>query len=177
MTNQINATVNEFIPHTFCRWCSRKYPSAIIECVENKQVDPEWYYTPMHPSEDKPAPKDEDEMVIAIFDCIDRLMNIVRRRKLLYMAIDGVAPRAKMNQQSSRRFRATKKAVEKRLEIERIRSELLIKGLRTYQEDQHVVRRSNKDAEGKVDKESNNRKKLILTGALIQKKKQQQQQV
>ena len=42
-----------------------------------------------HP-EDKPPPKDEDEMMIAIFECIDRLIAIVRPRKLIYMAIDGV---------------------------------------------------------------------------------------
>jgi len=38
----------------------------------------------------RPAPKNEDEMMIAIFECIDRLFRIVRPRKLLYMAIDGV---------------------------------------------------------------------------------------
>ena len=36
------------------------------------------------------APKDEDEMMIAIFEYIDRIFNIVRPRRLLYMAIDGV---------------------------------------------------------------------------------------
>ena len=38
----------------------------------------------------RPAPKDEDEMMVAIFEYIDRIFNIVRPRRLLYMAIDGV---------------------------------------------------------------------------------------
>ena len=38
----------------------------------------------------RPAPANEDEMMLAIFDYIDRIFNIIRPRKLLYMAIDGV---------------------------------------------------------------------------------------
>ena len=38
----------------------------------------------------RPAPENEDEMMEAIFEYIDRIFNIVRPRKLLYMAIDGV---------------------------------------------------------------------------------------
>lgn len=43
----------------------------------------------------RPAPKNEDEMMVAIFEYIDRLFNIVRPRRVLYMAIDGVVSNLK----------------------------------------------------------------------------------
>ncbi|XP_070576622.1 5'-3' exoribonuclease 2-like [Ptychodera flava] len=138
----------------FFRWLSKKYPSIVVHCVEEKQqvvndvavpiditqpnpndIEFDNLYLDMngiiHPCchpENKPAPKNEDEMMEAIFEHIDRLFRIVRPRKLLYMAIDGVAPRAKMNQQRSRRFRGPKESREKAVEIEKIQEEIVSMG-------------------------------------------------
>ncbi|KAI4276322.1 MAG: hypothetical protein L6R38_005689, partial [Xanthoria sp. 2 TBL-2021] len=65
-----------------------------------------------HP-EDRPPPANEEEMMLAVFEYTDRVVNMVRPRKLLLIAVDGVAPRAKMNQQRSRRFRSAQEAKEK----------------------------------------------------------------
>jgi 5'-3' exoribonuclease 2 len=79
-------------------------------------------------SDDCLKPKNEDEIIKSIFDCIDRIFSIVRPRKLLYIAIDGVAPRAKLNHQRSKRFMHSKDAIDKAEEIERIKSNILANG-------------------------------------------------
>lgn len=46
----------------------------------------------------------EEQMFQSILHYIDTLFRMIQPRKLFFMAVDGVAPRAKMNQQRGRRL-------------------------------------------------------------------------
>ena len=56
----------------------------------------------------------EEQIFTAIFNYVDLLFGKIKPKKFLLMAVDGVAPRAKMNQQRSRRFRTAKEDKEVR---------------------------------------------------------------
>jgi 5'-3' exoribonuclease 2 len=52
-------------------------------------------------------------MYVNVMRYVDRIFAAVRPRRLLFLAIDGIAPRAKMNQQRVRRFRSAQEARER----------------------------------------------------------------
>lgn len=108
--------------YQFYRWISERYPK-INQIVSDHALLPEFdhLYLDMngiihgctHPHDrDISDSLSEREMMLGIMHYLERIVNIVKPKVSLYMAIDGVAPRAKLNQQRSRRFRSAKDMAE-----------------------------------------------------------------
>ncbi|KAL0489425.1 5'-3' exoribonuclease [Acrasis kona] len=117
----------------FFRWLVERYPSTIAPLTENScpSIATDNLYLDMNgiihnctadTNEDgvrmKLGPK---EVVLRVFQYIDKLFDLARPRKHFFMAIDGVAPRAKMNQQRQRRFRSG-------IDASQLREDLIKKG-------------------------------------------------
>eukprot|EP00537_Pseudo-nitzschia_pungens_P005456 CAMPEP_0172360874 /NCGR_PEP_ID=MMETSP1060-20121228/4813_1 /TAXON_ID=37318 /ORGANISM="Pseudo-nitzschia pungens, Strain cf. cingulata" /LENGTH=778 /DNA_ID=CAMNT_0013082971 /DNA_START=235 /DNA_END=2571 /DNA_ORIENTATION=- len=109
------------IPKMF-RWLTDQYPDIINNRLEEglaEDIEVENFYLDMngiiHPcthgnNDSELVYLDETAMFKKIFLYVDRLYKMVQPNQVLYLAVDGTAPRAKMNQQRSRRFRSAKEA-------------------------------------------------------------------
>uniref|UniRef100_A0A8C9LER9 5'-3' exoribonuclease 1 n=1 Tax=Pavo cristatus TaxID=9049 RepID=A0A8C9LER9_PAVCR len=106
----------------FYRWISERYP-CLSQVLKEHQI-PEFdnLYLDMngiihqcsHPNDDDVHFRiSEDKIFADIFHYLEVLFRIIKPRKVFFMAVDGVAPRAKMNQQRGRRFRSAKEAEDK----------------------------------------------------------------
>ncbi|CAM9801088.1 unnamed protein product [Chrysoparadoxa australica] len=145
----------------FYRWLSAKYDKIVIDYKEetctwvegqaipvdlckpnpngmefdNLYIDMNGIIHPCAHPEGGPQPETEEEMYINVMKYVDRLFAAVRPRKVLFLAIDGVAPRAKMNQQRSRRFKSAQEAKEKDQIKAEIREDMMSRNLPVPPED------------------------------------------
>jgi len=104
------------------RWLTDQYPDIINNRLEeglSQDIEVDNFYLDMngiiHPcthgnNDNQLVYLDETAMFRKIFLYVDRLYKMVQPNQVLYLAVDGTAPRAKMNQQRSRRFRSAKEA-------------------------------------------------------------------
>ena len=108
------------------RWLSERYPLINRSCrtlptpeIDNLYLDANGILHKCSHGDDggagsAGAEPTFDEIAVAICSYIEHLVTIARPRRLLYIAIDGVAPRAKMNQQRQRRYRVAREREKKR---------------------------------------------------------------
>lgn len=100
------------VPALF-RWLSQKYPKIVTSVIEEKAIEIDGETMPLdttrpnpngeemdnlyldmngivHPCshpEDRPAPANEEEMMLEVFRYTERVVNMVRPRKLLMIAV------------------------------------------------------------------------------------------
>ncbi|PHH87800.1 hypothetical protein CDD83_8386 [Cordyceps sp. RAO-2017] len=122
----------------FFRWLSERYPAISQVIAENRIPEFDCLYLDMngiiHNCTHKDAGEDatfrlsEEEMFLRIFNYIEHLFGKIKPKQLFFMAIDGVAPRAKMNQQRARRFRTA-------LDVEKARDKAIKDGIEMPKEE------------------------------------------
>ncbi|WAR56001.1 hypothetical protein PtB15_6B745 [Puccinia triticina] len=105
----------------FFRWMSERYPFVLQLVEENRIPQFDNLYLDMngiihhcsHPNEGSAHFRiTEEDIYLAIFSYLEHLFALAKPQKVFFLAVDGVAPRAKMNQQRSRRFKTAKENQE-----------------------------------------------------------------
>lgn len=117
----------------FYRYIAQRWPLASQQVNDNVIPEFDNMYLDMnsivhmctHANAENVGHLDEDMAFQSIGNYIEHLFTIIKPKEVFFMAIDGVAPRAKMNQQRARRFRSAKdaedlrrKAAEKGMELD-----------------------------------------------------------
>ncbi|RNF21897.1 putative 5'-3' exonuclease [Trypanosoma conorhini] len=99
----------------FFRWVAERCPTVITPFrdspppVDNLYLDMNGIIHNCSHTNDVDATQKsatEKVMVEAMFAYLEKLFNAIQPRKCFFLAVDGVAPRAKMNQQRQRRYRS-----------------------------------------------------------------------
>ncbi|EKF28633.1 5'-3' exonuclease XRNB, putative,exoribonuclease 2, putative, partial [Trypanosoma cruzi marinkellei] len=94
----------------FALWLTKKYPEMVSDVipadVHGLYIDLNGLIHPCCHSERDPsvAARPEEEKLQCICSEVEVLLATVRPHDIFYIATDGVAPRAKMNQQRARRY-------------------------------------------------------------------------
>lgn len=106
----------------FFRWMNDRYPGLLHKVKESQLPEIDNFYLDMngiihnctHPCDgDVHFRISEEEMFEDIFNYVDTLFQIMKPKEFFFLAVDGVAPRAKMNQQRGRRFRSAREAIDR----------------------------------------------------------------
>ncbi|XP_066336433.1 5'-3' exoribonuclease 4-like isoform X1 [Miscanthus floridulus] len=131
---------------SFYKWVVNKYPSVISPAKEEPEECPDGIYDNlyvdmnciihccfhpqdlMHADIDVCPPMTVSEVFESMFEYMDRLFRIVRPTRLLYLAVDGVAPCAKMNRVRRGRFHSARLARSEEIEDYEMRKELRAQG-------------------------------------------------
>ncbi|KAL8286442.1 hypothetical protein RQP46_004459 [Phenoliferia psychrophenolica] len=100
---------------------SERYPLISQLIQENRIPEFDALYLDMngiihncsHPNDNDASFRITEEAIfLAVFAYVSHLFSVIKPKKLFFLAVDGVAPRAKMNQQRSRRFKTAKEMKE-----------------------------------------------------------------
>eukprot|EP01084_Bolivina_argentea_P230631 389081_1 len=93
-------------------WLKDKYPNLLANVTKDNRFQCDYFYLDMngiihpccHPPPKLQSPKNEQEMIVFMQRYLDMILEYIEPKELLFIAVDGPPPRAKMMQQRERRF-------------------------------------------------------------------------